>query len=112
MLFMTMPGEKHALPALLAALVAAEAGHTALYVGTEISPAHVPTMVRDTGATALGIFVATWNEDAVANIEELRQTAGAMPVFFGGDVRDAQYAPTQNYLEFFGKLTSSPLALA
>ncbi|MBV9269604.1 MAG: hypothetical protein JO165_00815 [Candidatus Eremiobacteraeota bacterium] len=48
----------------------------------------------------------------MANIEELRQTAGTMPVFFGGDVRDSQYAPTQNYLEFFGKLTNSPFALA
>jgi len=112
MLFMTLPGEKHALPALLAALVAAEAGHAALYVGTEISPSHVPTLVRESGASAIGIFVATWNEDTALNIDEVRQNVGSLPLFFGGDVRDPQYAPTQNYLEFFGKLTHTPFAAA
>lgn len=112
MLFMTLPGEKHALPALLAGLVAAEAGYTALYVGTEISPAHVPTLVRDTGAAAIGVYLSTWDDEQRLNVDELRQNVGSLPLFFGGNIDDPQIGATRNYLEFFGKLTHSPFAVA
>jgi MerR family transcriptional regulator, light-induced transcriptional regulator len=52
---LTLPGEQHAIPPLLAALVAAESGFTGMYVGTQIEPADIETLAVDLNAAGIVI---------------------------------------------------------
>ncbi len=52
---LTLPGERHAIPPLLAALVSAEAGYFGMYVGTQIEPADVEALAKDLDAAAIVI---------------------------------------------------------
>lgn len=53
MISLTLPGEHRAIPPLLAALVAAEAGFDGMYVGTQIDPADIEALVKDLSAVAI-----------------------------------------------------------
>lgn len=52
---LTLPGEHRAIPPLLSALVAAEAGFDGMYVGTQIGPADIEALVND--LNAVGIII-------------------------------------------------------
>jgi MerR family transcriptional regulator, light-induced transcriptional regulator len=52
---LTLPGEHRAIPPLLAALVAAEAGFDGTYVGTQIEPADIEALVGD--LHAVGVII-------------------------------------------------------
>jgi MerR family transcriptional regulator, light-induced transcriptional regulator len=53
---LTLPGEHHAIPPLLAALVAAEAGFDGMFVGTQIDPVDIEALAEDLGAVSLLIY--------------------------------------------------------
>ena len=55
---LTFPGESHAIPALLAALVASENGFCGMYAGTQIEPADVETLSADLEAVGIVIYSA------------------------------------------------------
>ncbi|MGB6985139.1 MAG: MerR family transcriptional regulator [Candidatus Aquilonibacter sp.] len=50
---LTLPGEHRAIPSLLAALVACEAGFDGTYVGTQIEPADIEALVGDLNAAGV-----------------------------------------------------------
>lgn len=52
---LTLPGEHHAIPPLLSALVASEAGFDGMYVGTQIEPADIEALVND--VSAVGVII-------------------------------------------------------
>ncbi len=52
---LTLPGEHRAIPPLLSALVAAEAGFDGTYVGTQIEPADIEALAGD--LNAVGIII-------------------------------------------------------
>jgi DNA-binding transcriptional MerR regulator len=52
---LTLPGEHHAIPPLLAALVASESGFVGMYVGTQIEPADIETLAVDLDAAGIVI---------------------------------------------------------
>jgi MerR family transcriptional regulator, light-induced transcriptional regulator len=52
---LTLPGEHRAIPALLGALVATEAGYDGMYVGTQIEPADIEALVND--LSAVGVII-------------------------------------------------------
>ena len=106
MLFLTLPGEKHSLPPLLAALVAAEAGYRALYAGTEIAPYHVESVLKSSKAAALGIYVGTQNDDTNRLLQELRKRI-EVPLFLGAANagRYAKLGATENMREFAAALS-------
>jgi MerR family transcriptional regulator, light-induced transcriptional regulator len=55
MISLTLPGEHHAIPPLLAALVSSEAGFEGMYVGTQIEPADIEALVKD--LSAVGVVI-------------------------------------------------------
>jgi MerR family transcriptional regulator, light-induced transcriptional regulator len=55
MISLTLPGEHHAIPPLLAALVSAEAGFDGMYVGTQIEPADIEALAND--FDAVGVII-------------------------------------------------------
>jgi hypothetical protein len=55
MISLTLPGEQRAIPPLLAALVASEAGFDGMYVGTQIEPADIEALAN--GLNAVGIII-------------------------------------------------------
>ncbi len=83
-LFVTLPGEKHVIPPLLAALTAAEAGYRTFFAGTEIAPYHVESLVRATEAEAVGIYMGVHNNDGVQLLREVQKRIAPMRVFVGG----------------------------
>jgi MerR family transcriptional regulator, light-induced transcriptional regulator len=97
MLFLTLPGEKHVIPPLLASLAAAEAGYRALYVGTEVAPYHVESIVRATKAVAVGIYIGVHSNDAVQLLREVRNRIAPVHVFVGGE--SARYSTGLNASE-------------
>jgi len=55
---LTLPGEPHGIPALLAALVASENGFCGMYAGTQIEPGDVETLAIDLNAAGIVIYTA------------------------------------------------------
>jgi DNA-binding transcriptional MerR regulator len=90
-LFLTLPGERHALPALLAAFVAAEAGFRSTYAGTEIPPASVEALVRDLDAAGLGIYAGTESPQTLESLRVLSARLPRVTIWAGGP--GAQSAP-------------------
>jgi len=106
-LFLTLPGEKHMLPPLLAALVCAESGKQALYVGTEISPFHIPKLVSDLKADGLGIFFGVHADQNIKMLNEVRRSVGSTPIYVGGDgARYSDVGATQNFRSFCAALNA------
>lgn len=66
-LFVTPPGEAHALGLQMAALVVASAGCRVVYLGTEVPAEEVGALARDTGARAVAVsFSILSSGDAAA----------------------------------------------
>ena len=102
----TLPGERHSLSAILAAIAAAEVGYRSLYAGTEVAPHHVEVLVRATQAAALGIYVGVQDDDAVHRIYEVKKRLPELPVFVGAaDLRHVtELRPTHTLREFAAAL--------
>jgi MerR family transcriptional regulator, light-induced transcriptional regulator len=82
-IFLTLPGERHSIPPLLAALASAEAGYRSVFVGTEIAPRHVEALARSMHVTALGIYVGVHSDDAGRLIHEVRRRLPGLSIFVG-----------------------------
>jgi DNA-binding transcriptional MerR regulator len=81
--FLTLPGERHSVPPLLAALAAAEAGYRSLYVGTEIAPHQIEALAKRSHAAAIGIYVGVHNGDALRLLYDVQKRLPALVVFVG-----------------------------
>jgi DNA-binding transcriptional MerR regulator len=106
-IFLTLPGERHSTPPLLAALVAAEAGYRTMFAGTEIAPQHVDTLARSMRASALGLYVGVLSDDALRLVNEVRKRLPSISLFVGGPgLRlETDLHPTQTMREFVAALT-------
>ena len=75
---LTLPGEHHAIPPLLAALVASESGFAGMYVGTQIEPADIETLAVDLNAAGIVIHTGVESYEhmqaAQRLLEKLPQT--------------------------------------
>ncbi len=75
---LTLPGEPHGIPPLLAALVASENGFCGMYAGTQIEPADVETLAVDLDAVAIVIHTAVESfehmQAALRLVEKLPRT--------------------------------------
>ena len=109
-LFLTLPGEKHSLPPLLAALTAAEVGYRTLYVGTEVAPYHVESMLKSLKASALGIYIGAQNDETNRLLQEFRKRID-VPLFLGAANarRYARLGATENLRDFVAALNKTPL---
>lgn len=109
-LFLTLPGEKHSLPPMLAALAAAEAGYRILYVGTEVAPYHVESMLKSLRAAALGIYIGAQNDETNRPLQELRKRI-EVPLFLGAASarRYAKLGATESLRDFVAALNRTPL---
>lgn len=81
--FLTLPGEKHSIPPLVASLVAAEAGYRTFFAGTEVAPYHVQSLVQATSAKAIGIYIGVRSDDAVRLVHDLQKRIEAVRIFVG-----------------------------
>ena len=84
MLFLTLPGERHAIPPLLAALVASELGYQGIFAGTEISPRQTVALARSLHAVGIGLFAGAENPDAPRLAGEISAALPSVPLFAGG----------------------------
>jgi MerR family transcriptional regulator, light-induced transcriptional regulator len=105
-IFLTLPGERHSVSPLLAALACAEAGYRSLFAGTEIAPQHVEALVRSMHASALGVYVGVHSDDALRLILEVKKRLPDLPLFVGASgLRFApELRPTQTLRDFIGAL--------
>jgi len=81
--FLTLFGEKHSLPPLLASFVAAEGGFRSFFAGTEVAPYNVESIAHALRAAALGIYVGMCTDDAIRLVREVRARVSGIPVFVG-----------------------------
>ena len=84
----SLPGEAHGLGLQMAALILASAGCRILFLGTEVPPAQMVSLVKDLGARALAVSVSEASSGPAAN-QHLRRLREALPrrttLLVGGD---------------------------
>lgn len=84
----SLPGEAHGLGLQMAALILASAGCRILFLGTEVPPAQMVSLVKDLGARALAVSVSQANAGPAAT-QQLRRLREALPrktmLLVGGD---------------------------
>lgn len=106
-MFLTLPGQKHSVPPLFAAIAAAEAGYNGVFVGTEVAADHIEAIARTMKAAALGLYAGIDPAETVVWVRELQQQLPTLPVFVGST--RARLAPdvpaTQTLREFVAALT-------
>jgi len=88
---LTLPGEPHAIPPLLAALVAAEAGYAGMYVGTQIEPADIEALALDVRASAIVMHAAMESYEHMQAALRLRERLPRVRVIVTG--RGGRLAP-------------------
>ncbi len=108
MLFLTLPGEKHAVPPLLAALVASELGYHGIFAGTEIAPRQIVQLATSLHAVGLGIFAGVESNNATRLAGEVANALPSVRLFVGGTgLRMASaFHATQTLREFAAVLLS------
>lgn len=74
----SLPGEAHGLGLQMAALILASAGCRILFLGTEVPPAQMVSLVKDLGARALAVSVSEAN-GGPAVTQQLRRLRDALP---------------------------------
>jgi len=84
MLLATLPGEKHSVPPLLAALVASEFGYQGIFAGTEISAHQIVHLSHTLCASAVGIYAGLEDPDTARMIGSIACALPATPIFVGG----------------------------
>jgi len=106
MLFATLPGEKHSIPPLLAALVASEFGYQGIFVGTEISPHQIVQLAHAFPACGVGIYAATEDPETARMIAAIASSLPTTRLFVGGagarHVKGVQ--PTETLRQFVAAL--------
>ncbi len=107
MLFLTLPGERHAIPPLLAALVASELGYQGIFAGTEISPSQIVQLATSLHVVGLGIFAGVESHDASRLVGEVAKAMPLVPLFVGGAGlrRSSAFHATQSMHEFAAVLS-------
>ena len=106
MLFLTLPGERHAIPPLLAALVASELGYQGIFAGTEISPHQIVQLATSLHVVGVGIFAGVETHDASRLVGEVARALPLIPLFVGGAGlrRTNAFHSTQSLRDFAGVL--------
>jgi DNA-binding transcriptional MerR regulator len=108
-IFLTLPSERHAVPALLAAMVCAEAGHRSLFAGTEISPQQIEAIAHSMRVAGIGIYVGVHHYDALKLLRDVRKRLPHLPVFVGS--HGSPFAPeiqaTRTMREFVSRLRAA-----
>jgi DNA-binding transcriptional MerR regulator len=114
MLFVTLPGEKHSIPPLLAALVASEFGYHGIFGGTEISPHQIVRLTKALAACAVGIYTGTRSPDTARLIGQIADAMPTTPLFVGGPgLRAANgLCATQSLREFAAALARGAVVKA
>lgn len=89
--FGTLPGERHEMGLLIAAITAAAAGGRVLYLGADLPVAELVTAVTTSGARAVAISMVSQEQDlAVDQLRALRDAlADETEVWAGGATADA-----------------------
>jgi len=87
----TLPGEPHAIPPLLAALVAAEAGCTATYIGTQVEPADIEALALDLNASAIVMYAGVESFEHMQAAVRLRERLPRVRLLLTG--RGGRLAP-------------------
>ena len=84
--FATLPGERHELGLLMAALTALGAGANAIYLGTEVPVEDLLLAVERSGAAALGISIVTSAPAAATRLLEAlrRRLPAGVHLWIGG----------------------------
>ncbi len=85
--FATLPGERHELGLLMAAMICASQGHKVHYLGADLPPHEIARYTREVGAIAVGISVVML--DDVAKVPALlagiaRELGPGIPIWLGG----------------------------
>jgi methanogenic corrinoid protein MtbC1 len=84
----TLPGEEHGLGAQMAALALSSAGLRVLQLGTEVPLHDLAELVKDSGASAVGVSVSAYTKGAgsSAQIRRLRKLVPRrVPLLVGGE---------------------------
>jgi MerR family transcriptional regulator, light-induced transcriptional regulator len=113
MLFLTLPGEKHAVPPLLAALVASELGYHGIFGGTEIAPRQIVQLATSLHAVGLGIFAGVESPDITRLAREVAKALPSIPLFAGGTGLRmvSAFQATQTLRDFAAILLRGPRTL-
>ncbi|MGZ3499063.1 MAG: MerR family transcriptional regulator [Vulcanimicrobiaceae bacterium] len=108
-IFLTLPGEKHAVSPILAALVATEAGRRGVFLGTEISPAHVEAIAHNIAACEIGIHVGSSSHQTLKAIRDLNRRL-PQRVWVGGNGarNDSLLRVSQTMRQFATFLAETP----
>ncbi len=114
MIFVTLPGEKHSTPPLLAALAASEFGYHGIFAGTEISTHQIVQLSRALSACGVGIYAGIESHDAARLIAQIAHAMPSTALFVGGPGLRAIKGlhPTQSLREFAAALARGAAAKA
>ncbi len=85
--FATLPGERHELGLLMAAMICASQGHKVHYLGADLPPHEIGRYAREVGAIAVGISVVMLEgaRQVPALLDEIAQElGGVIPIWLGG----------------------------
>lgn len=87
----SLPGERHAIPPLLSALVSAEAGYFGIYVGTQVEPADIEALTVDMDAVAVIIHAGIESFEHMQTALRLRERLPRVAIILTG--RGGRLAP-------------------
>jgi DNA-binding transcriptional MerR regulator len=87
----SLPGERHAIPPLLSALVSAEAGYFGIYVGTQVEPADIEALTIDMDAVAIIIHAGIESFEHMQTALRLRERLPRVALILTG--RGGRLAP-------------------
>ncbi|MGZ3499062.1 MAG: MerR family transcriptional regulator [Vulcanimicrobiaceae bacterium] len=82
--FLTLPGERHSIAAILASLVAAESGFTSVFLGTEIAASRAIALARVLNLSGIGIHTSVRSRLTKPAIEEIKNALPQTRVWVGG----------------------------
>lgn len=111
-LCLTLPGERHAIPPLLAALACSQAGYRGVFLGTEIGPHDVESLARYIRPGGIGVYVGVQSDDAIRLLREVARRMPQTPLFVGsrGPLAAADVRPTATLRDFVAALSLLPSA--
>ncbi|MGZ3522077.1 MAG: MerR family transcriptional regulator [Vulcanimicrobiaceae bacterium] len=89
LVFVTLPGEKHAIAPLLAAYAAAEAGYSSLFLGTEVAPSQIAFIVRALNAIGVAIFAGVECAGTASMLCDLKIQIRERAMWLGGTAAQA-----------------------
>jgi methanogenic corrinoid protein MtbC1 len=84
MVFATLPGERHELGLLCAAVLAAHAGHAVTYLGPDLPAADILHVVNAIAASTLVVSATLPEVTSVRDVRQLRRLPPAVALWSGG----------------------------